>query len=274
MAGRAGRQGIDEKGWVFSLLDESRIAYPDLERLQSGRIEPVISRFNLSYSGILNLYRRVGEGVMDAWARSFARYQGRRPKGGRRAAQIRARLDVLEKHHYLTSQGLTRRGRLCARINGYEIAVTEAYEQGWLLRCDPVQMAMVFAGIVYEARPHDSSAPATRSLKGIAAPLTRHLQAFAADEIAQHVETPVRPPDFGIAGPVQAWAEGRDFERVLATTSLAPGDLVRILRMTIQMLRQTAHALPHGDPTVAVLHEAKERIDRDVVDARRQLELG
>ena len=44
--------------------------------------------------------------------------------------------------------------------------------------------------------------------------------------------------------------------------------------MTIQLLRGMAHALPSGDPCVAVLNEARARIDRDVVDAKRQLELG
>ena len=52
------------------------------------------------------------------------------------------------------------------------------------------------------------------------------------------------------------------------------GDFVRVLRMTIQLLRQAAHAVPKGDPCIPVLHEARHRIDRDVVDARKQLELG
>ena len=152
--------------------------------------------------------------------------------------------------------------------------MTEAYEEGWLLRCDAVQMAMLFAAMVYESRPHDASERPTRPLKGIAVPFARHMEAFAAEEAAFGVEPTIRPPDFGIAGPVQAWAEGMDFEGVLARTSLAPGDVVRVLRMTIQMLRQVRHALDPNDPTVAVLYDAQERIDRDVVDARRQLELG
>ncbi|MFV1958995.1 MAG: DEAD/DEAH box helicase [Planctomycetota bacterium] len=279
MAGRAGRQGIDERGSVFALLDESRIAYADLVRLQSGRAEPVISRFNLSYSGILNLYRRVGEGVTDAWKRSFARYQlrdaGRRGgprKGG--AAQIRARLDLLEAHDYVEDGGLTRKGRLCAKINGYEIAVTEAYEKGWLNRCDATEMAMLFSAIVYESRPSDSSAPPRRRLKGIAVPFTLHMEAFAADEAARGIAALTRPPDFAIAGPAELWAEGKDFERMLGKTSLAPGDLVRVFRMTVQLLRQLRHALSAEDPVTEVLHEAQDRIARDVVDARRQLELG
>jgi ATP-dependent RNA helicase HelY len=100
------------------------------------------------------------------------------------------------------------------------------------------------------------------------------MEAFAAHERAAGIRDPLRPPDFGIAGPVQRWAEGESLDRVLAHTTLAAGDLVRVLRMTIQLLRQAAHAVPPGDPCIPVLHEAHERIDRDVVDARRQLELG
>ena len=44
--------------------------------------------------------------------------------------------------------------------------------------------------------------------------------------------------------------------------------------MTIQLLRQVFHAIPRGDPVQEVLQEAITRIDRAVVDAKRQLELG
>ncbi len=279
MAGRAGRQGIDPKGWVFALLDESRIDAGDLERLQSGRVEPVISRFNLNYSGILNLYRRVGEKVPEAWQRSFARYQrrGKKEKGGPRrggAAQIRARLEMLEEFHYIESGTLTRKGTLCSRVNGYEIAATEAQEGGWIARCNAVQLTMLFAAMVYEPRRYDDSAPPTRHLKGIKTPFSRHMESFATTETAFGIEGPVKVPDFGLSGPVQFWAEGMDFDRVLTRTSLAPGDLVRTLRMTIQLLRQMEHALDPQDPTRETLHAARELIDRDVVDARRQLELG
>ena len=277
MAGRAGRQGIDDRGWVFALLDETRIDHHDIERLQSGRTEPVVSRFNMSYSGILNLYRRVGDKVTDAWSRSFARFQrARKRKGGGSggARQIRARLAVLEAYDYIRDGTLTRKGELCARVNGYEIAATEALEKGWIGRCDPVQLVMLFAAMVYEPRRFDDSAPPTRPLKGIAVPFTLHMESFASTELAHRVGAPTRVPDFGIAGPVQLWAEGVGFDRVLAKTSLAPGDLVRLLRMTIQMLRQVEHALDPEDPTRESLRAARDLIDRDVVDARRQLELG
>jgi superfamily II RNA helicase len=289
MAGRAGRQGIDEKGWVFALLDETAIRYDDLVYFQSGRSEPVRSRFNLNYSAILNLFRRVGEAVPQAWERSLARFEleqrartrsqdGRGARRGPRASSgarlIEARLRVLRAFHYVEGEDLTRKGTMCAHVNGYEIAVTEAYEGGWLFRCDAVQAAMLFASIVYESRPSDESARATRSLKGVQVPFQAHMATFAAEERAAGIRDETRGPDFGIAGPVQLWAEGMEFDRVLDHTTLSAGDLVRVLRMSIQLLRQAVHALPRGDPCIPVLEEARARIDRDVVDARRQLELG
>jgi superfamily II RNA helicase len=289
MAGRAGRQGIDDKGWVFALLDETSVTFDNLRWFHSGRTEPVHSRFNLNYSAILNLFRRVGDEVPRAWERSFACFERERrakppPRKPRRrhakqkegpgAKVIRARLEALRHFNYIDGDALTRKGELCARVNGYEIAVTEAYDGGWLFRCDPVQAAILFASMVYESRPADVSAKPTRSLRGIRVPFVAHMEAFAAQERSLGIHDVTRPPDFGIAGPVQRWAEGAEFDSLLDHTSLAAGDLVRVLRMSIQLLRQAAHALPKGDPCIPTLHEARARIDRDVVDAKRQLELG
>jgi len=293
MAGRAGRQGIDDRGWVFALLDDTSINYDNLDYFHGGKTEAVHSRFNLNYSAILNLYRRIGDDVPTAWEHSFARFEqhkrdkkrhkGRKRHGrnktpprerGKGVRTISARLQMLHENDYIQDDELTRKGALCAHVNGYEVSITEAYEGGWMFRCDPVEMAMLFASIIYESRPADVSAKPTRLLKGIRFPFLEHMEAWAAREKQLGLAQVTRPPDFAIAGPVQRWAEGASFEEVLDHTTLAAGDLVRVLRMTIQLLRQTWHALPKGDPCVPVLREAQKRIDRDVVDARRQLELG
>jgi superfamily II RNA helicase len=285
MAGRAGRQGIDEVGHVFAMFDRREADWRDLDRMQSGAPEAVRSRFNLNYSTVLNLYDRVGDRVLDAWQRSFARFQrtwGRRGGAGDEGAgattgggrAIAARLAVLRDQDYLEDRGLTRRGRLAARISGYEIACTEAYEAGFLARCDPVEAAMLFAGIVYEARPHDEADPASRRLAGIAQPFTDRLARFRAAEKKAGVPEPIRGVEPRIFGLAEAWAEGEDFAVLESMGNLAAGDLVRVFRMTIQLLRQVFHAVPRGDPVQETLREAIERLDRDVVDAKRQLELG
>lgn len=293
MAGRAGRQGIDKVGHVFSIYDARAVDPRDLQRLQEGAMEPVRSRFNLAYSSILNLYDHLGERVVDAWQRSFARFHGRwsrAGKGGKPGAKpehaghegpktlggraIEARLEVLRRFHHLDAKGLTRKGRIAAKISGYEIACTEAYEGGFLSRCGAVEAAMLFSAICYEARPGDEADPSGRTLKGIAQPFFERMARFRAYEKEVGIPDCVREPQFLIAGLVEAWAEGEDFAVLESMGTLAPGDLVRIFRMTIQMLRQTHFAIPRGDPVQETLSSAILLLDRDVVDAKRQLELG
>lgn len=305
MAGRAGRQGIDAVGHVFAILDERWVDWREIERLHSGRMEPVRSRFNLDYSTILNLYARIGDRVGDAWRRSFARFHAthggaskdrrdatarghragehaRRGEGGTgggggggaAARAIERRLDVLREFHYLDRDGPTRKGRIAAQISGYEIACTEAYEGGFLARCDAVEAAILFASIVYEARPKDEADPATRDLRRLGGEFMDRMSAVRSYEEFLGETDPVRLPEYLIAGVAQAWAEGEAFAVLESMCTMAAGDLVRMFRMTIQLLRQMFHAIPRGDPVQLVLREAIDRIDRDVVDAKKQLELG
>ncbi len=291
MAGRAGRQGIDSVGHVFAILNDRQVGWRDLARLQDGDAEPVRSRFNLNYSTILNLYSRVGDRVTDAWRRSFARFHAAQARRARRPAAdeeggappasgraIRARLQVLREFDYVGPVGkgesLTRKGKMTSRINGYEIACAEAYESGVLSRCGPVEAAILFAAISYEARPADEADPAVRPVRRTFAPFEERIEAFRREEKRVGIGDPVRPADLGIAGVAEAWAEGEDFAVLESMCNLAAGDLVRVFRMTIQLLRQTFHAVPRGDPVQETLQEAILRIDRDVVDAKRQLELG
>jgi superfamily II RNA helicase len=283
MSGRAGRQGMDRVGHVFSVVDPERDTWRDLERLTEGEPEPVRSRFNLDYSTILNLYDSIGDRVTDAWKRSFARFRARKavrakggegPEPGTAGRAIRARLEVLRRFHHVTDAGLTRKGRIASRVSGHEIACTEAYESGVLSRCGPVEAAMLFAAFCYEARPNDEADPPMRDLLRTVRPALTRIEAFRKAESAHGVPDPVKRPDFGVSGLAEAWAEGEDFAVLESMGSMQPGDIVRLFRMTIQVLRQTSHAIPAGDPAVPVLQEAVLRLDRDVVDAKRQLELG
>jgi superfamily II RNA helicase len=78
MAGRAGRRGIDTKGDVFVTFDPARDDAHVLESVVKGKVEPIESQFNLSYSTLLNLYSRLGERIFEACARSFANWRSSR----------------------------------------------------------------------------------------------------------------------------------------------------------------------------------------------------
>jgi superfamily II RNA helicase len=79
MSGRAGRRGIDQRGYVFTL-----VANPDVVELtdySKRAIEPIGSQYRLSCNSILNLMRRgMEEQVAIAYRSSFAQYLNHRER--------------------------------------------------------------------------------------------------------------------------------------------------------------------------------------------------
>lgn len=57
MAGRAGRRGIDERGYVYILADLDRYRKEEFPSTDPRQIEELTSRFNLSYNSVLNLFK-------------------------------------------------------------------------------------------------------------------------------------------------------------------------------------------------------------------------
>jgi superfamily II RNA helicase len=87
MAGRAGRQGLDKSGLVISILEDEDLQAAPLSRYHSGKVEPITSRFNLSYSTILNLHDRLGgKALLDAYASPPSRRRRDRPAPAPRSA--------------------------------------------------------------------------------------------------------------------------------------------------------------------------------------------
>lgn len=283
MAGRAGRQGIDREGLVISILDDEALADAPLSDMFGGKVEPIQSRFNLSYSTIINLWDRLGEGLLDAYDRSFAAFQAAsgsqkkrdRARGQARAA-LRARIAVLEKAGYLDVDGaLLDRGKIAERINGYEIQATELLFDGILDDVDRPQIAAIFAAIVHETRRGQDSAEGRRAVPG---PLTRRVEnavrRFQAIEVLHGFRSTIKSPDFGLSAGVLAWASGESMRKTERIAGCDGGDFVRTLRMAIQMMRQLSAALGEGYALGDRLEEAIVLINRDEVDAKRQFELG
>jgi len=274
MAGRAGRQGIDDEGLVLARIWLDEANYAALQRITEGECEPVTSRFNLSYATLLNLFLRLGSTVHTAFDRSFAHYQqGKRARKetSPRNRLIARRIRVLREQGYIDSGEVTRIGDLARKVNGYEIHVAEYYQAGIFERTSVLEMAAVFVAIVYEARKTDDTDPLSIGLEKECARLIRD---WRKEERRQGLEELTKRPDFALNAVALAWAKGADFESLKRLTSASEGDLVRTFRMALQLMRQLARVLERGDPLRAKLAEAASLVDRDVVDARRQLELG
>jgi superfamily II RNA helicase len=282
MAGRAGRQGLDKTGLVISILEDEDLLEAPLARYHSGKVEAITSRFNLSYSTILNLYDRLGsKGLQEAYDSSFAAFQAlkgsasaRQKKRAAAHAALASRVNVLRQAGYLEDGGLLPRGKIAQRINGYEIQAAELLFSGVLDEMDIHQLSATFTSLIHEERRRADPHQQGRETGPLMRKATQAVRRFRDVESKQGVANPIKEPDWGIAPAVDCWSRGGDVEDLERLTNGHAGDVVRTLRMAIQMMRQVAQQVGKHEQLGARLEEAIVAINRDVVDAKRQFELG
>ncbi len=289
MAGRAGRQGIDERGLVVANLDARALEEAPVHRIQNGKPEPVLSRFRLSYATILHLYGALGrEGVQQAWERSFNQFQHRarnrkaRERNQRiQRALVDAHVDLLFELGYLDADAgpgdevLTPRGRLARLFYGYELQLAELLFRGALEGVPPKGLAIVFVGLVYEERRrHVKSSVSARLFGGVRRHVDQIVRQLTGAEAARGIPTPLKVPDWGLTPVVDLWFDGLDFDELEERADCVAGDVCRVFRMALQLMRQVRRVLEPEDELVDRLEDAVLAMNRGEVDARHQLELG
>lgn len=78
MAGRAGRRGMDECGYVFTVVNFNFFSAREFPGMREDEVEPLQSRFNLSYNTVINLIRNYSDDEIRAvLEKNFASYQSR-----------------------------------------------------------------------------------------------------------------------------------------------------------------------------------------------------
>ncbi|HEY8496073.1 MAG TPA: DEAD/DEAH box helicase [Limnochordales bacterium] len=319
MAGRAGRRGLDREGTVICLADPDTFLKAGLRDWETEALEPLTSRFALSYTTVLNLMCRwvglpsddetgnagaSGPGVAEPGVtdpagtgpprpsrpvvpRPVRRWLGRSLKcfqaadrglaAAALAEEFAERASVLARLGYLDDGKLTAKGEFCRRIWVKELLVTELAFDGTLASLAPDALAGWAAAVVWEPRPQDASLP--RSAPGWLAAAQ-----LAADRIVRQAGAPVQASlrvEARIAPVVQRWAAGEDWQEVLRSYPLEPGDFVALCRQAVDLLRQVAAAAAtalraleaHGSESLSALREtayqAVAAVERDIVRASR-----
>lgn len=78
MAGRAGRRGLDEIGYVFTVVDFNFFSPAEFPSMKENEVEPLRSRFTLTYNTVLNLVANYSpDEIHDVLEKNFASYQTR-----------------------------------------------------------------------------------------------------------------------------------------------------------------------------------------------------
>jgi superfamily II RNA helicase len=257
-----------------------------MQRILHGQVEPVLSRFRLTYSSILHLLDRLGrERLYEAWEKSFNQFQHRaKTKKARERnervqhALLDAHLDLLEDLGYIDDDGrtITARGQLARLLYGYELQITEMLFRGALENIPTTALAVVFVGLVFEDRRRGGQTEyvSPRVFGGVRRHVDQILRALARREAQHAIPVPMKTPDWGLSPIVVAWVEGATFEDLEELTHVPPGDVCRVFRMALQLVRQVRRAIDPAWDLVDRLDEVVLAMNRDEVDARRQLEVG
>ena len=88
------------------------------------------------------------------------------------------------------------------------------------------------------------------------------------------IEPEMKRPDWGLTPAVMVWYEGCDVEALEDASSGTAGDTCRVFRMAIQLMRNVRRVIDPDWDLYDRLQDAVEAMNRDEIDARRQLELG
>lgn len=271
MAGRAGRRGIDTVGYVYARVNPHLVRFDIIERVMSGKMEPIMSQFNASYATLLNLYKKLGKKLIDIYPRSFHYFQSGQKKHKRAVALIERKLALLKEMGYLNDEGLTPKGEFASWMYGYELMLSELWEAGDLDRLNPMELCVLLMALVYEPRKNDTESSVPKNYKYLEKKCRElHHQIYSLEE-HYHVFPFVKKPYFNLSGAVEAWIGGAQFHELFRHTDVDEGIIIRYFRMVIQLLRQlkTDPGLP--PQLKATISKTIPLIDRDIVDAERLL---
>ncbi|MBI4615886.1 MAG: DEAD/DEAH box helicase [Planctomycetes bacterium] len=287
MAGRAGRRGMDQVGHVISCVDPNRLSYEDVVHVLEGEVERIESQFNLGYATILSLYGRHGRDVYLVADRSFAAFQkvwaAGKMGGGRHAVideirdQLKRKLELLTRLGYIDRKagGLTDKGRFATYIQGYELQVTEMFFGGVFERLDKDRLATLAAAVVFEGQKanwYDTGDPGI--LRPFQQDVKKRMRRLREEARRLKIRDEIKSPDFRLSGAIFAFSRGAPFSELGHFTDAGEGHLIRVFRSTVQVLRQMRKATSGYADFAARIEEAILSLDRDEVDAARQLAAG
>ncbi len=134
MAGRAGRRGMDEEGLVVVRcdIDDWAELAPQLKQYLQGTLEPVRSRFSLSFNSVVNLVERhPPERIRSLVERSFLAWHRAR-QGAEDAVQVEIMREKLEAAGWTEDGAPPRNLRHdIKRLRRIEKRAEDAQEQTW-----------------------------------------------------------------------------------------------------------------------------------------------
>ncbi len=190
-------------------------------------------------------------------------------------AQIAARLKVLEALGYIEGQTLLPRGSTAAHIYGYELQLTQLLFSGFFERLTEDEINCLMVAIISEPRKDGYFRPLKdERLLEILYTVSSEISFIQYLETDHGVTEITSFLELRLCTAMLAWSRGCAFDQLERYARVDPGDFVRTFRLVIDQLRQIRRAMSEHPALVEKLNRCIGKINRDVVDAERQLRIG
>lgn len=272
MAGRAGRRGIDDEGFVFVRLKPYQQDIRAISKILEGKPEPIRSQFNASYATILNLYRELKEKLLEIYPLTFHYFQfGRKKKSERKI--IESKLNLLKHMGYIAKKKLTLKGKFASNIFGYELIIGELWEKNYFGNLSWKDLGVVICAIVTEVRPGEKMPDLDKKTKKLKRDLEETAKKIQKLEKKFRIHPQIKTPHFQLANAINHWLDGKSFNKILELTYSDEGEIIRNFRMTIQVLRDMNQESIISENLKNKIQKLLKALNRDLIDAEWQLKI-
>jgi superfamily II RNA helicase len=102
----------------------------------------------------------------------------------------------------------------------------------------------------------------------------RKIKSIIEIENSLGILPPLKELDTKLSLAAYEWSGGCGFDELTDYTDAPPGDLVRYFRLAGDLLRQIRRVVSTDDSLFYKINDCISRVNRDVVDAERQLRAG
>lgn len=271
MAGRAGRRGIDKEGNVILKVNPYHIDAVSLEDIIYGNYEPIQSQLNSCYATILNLYRIMGDRIYDIYPQSFHFHQANALEKKEVLGLLKRKISLLKNLDYIIDGGISTKASLASKVYSFELQVGELFDNGYLDGLDAESLFIVINALTYEPRKGERNPKLNKKIKKLKNELNKFIANVHKQERIFHIFPLSKKFYFNLSEAACAWFAGTSFNKLSKFCDVDEGEIVRYFRMSIQVLRemQTSKAINDGFRNKII--NCLNRINRDVVDAEKQL---
>ena len=271
MAGRAGRRGQDLEGFVYCRINLHKINLEETRRIIYGKSEEVRSQLNTSYATILNLYEKYKEELFKIYPLSLHYFQSHKNEQREALRLIEAKLKLLKEFGYIDNGALTQKGKFAKTVYGYELILSELDEQNILEQLDEFGLGIIAVATVFEPRKNQRPPSLSKASRKIKAACDEIYEQIRHKERKYRIYPFSKQPYFHLSASIEAWLRGTNFDRILQFTDTDEGEVVRYFRMAVQILREILKANVCSHILREKIKETIRVINRDIIDAEKQL---